>query len=158
MRKQVFGRKLSRDTKGRLALFKNLATALVTYGKIQTTEAKAKAVRSLIDRLVHFAKDGSVAKRRMLARFLPRKIVKKLVTEVAPGFATRTSGFTRILKMGPRLSDNAPMVLMEWVENIEDRKLKIEDRKDVKEKKKKPATTENTEKISDKTVLAGKRS
>lgn len=146
MRKNVFGRRLSRHTKGRTALFKNLITSLIKYGRIKTTEAKGKAIKGLIDKVVGAAKGDSVQKRRFLLSMFSKDTVKKLVKEIAPRFQSRVSGFTRTTKIGTRLSDNAPMVMMEWVENIEDRKLKIEDRKEaMKTKAKKSEVTTKVE-------------
>lgn len=128
MRKNVFGRRLSRHSSGRTALFKNLIVSLIKYGSIKTTEAKSKAIKGLVDKVVGAAKGGSVQKRRFLLSMFSKDTVEKLVKEIAPRFKTRVSGFTRTTKIGARLSDNAPMVMMEWVEGeqVENGKLKRE--------------------------------
>lgn len=129
MRKNVFGRRLSRDTQGRTALFKHLITALIKYGSIKTTQAKSKAIKGLVDKVVGAAKEGSLPKRRFLLSMFSKDTVKKLVNEVAPRFKTRTSGFTRITKIGTRISDNASMVMMEWVEGMEVKTEEVKDKK-----------------------------
>lgn len=116
MRKNIFGKKLSRNKNQRQALFKNLLVALITYGKIKTTRAKSTAVKGLVDKIVTAAKENSIAKRRFLLSILPRDIVEKLIREVVPRFEARTSGFTRVVKIGTRFSDNAAMVIMEWTD------------------------------------------
>lgn len=114
MRKRVFGRQLKRDTNERKALFKSLASSLVLRERIKTTEAKAKAVRGLIDTLVTSVKKKR--KQSSLAFSLTQPASEKLVQEVAPRFTNRKGGYTRIIRLGKRLSDNAQMVLLEWVE------------------------------------------
>ena len=121
MRHQVSGRKLNRDIKERKSLFKNLASSLVDRGKIVTTEAKAKALKPLIDKLVGVAKKGTLAsKRQLLAFFAKRDVVDKLEDTIAPAFKDRQSGFTRIIKKGERLGDGAKEAVMEWVEKIQE--------------------------------------
>lgn len=117
MRKRVFGRQLKRDTNERKALFRGLATSLVLHESIKTTEEKAKAVKSYIEKLVTKAKkNNSVHAEKLLQQHLPSTAIKKLINEIAPRFKTRPGGYTRIIKIGQRLSDNAPMVILEWVE------------------------------------------
>lgn len=116
MRHRVSGKKLGRDTKHRIALFKNLARALVLNGTVTTTEVKGKQLKSLADRLVTTAKGESVAARRNLQSYFgKRDIANTLVDRVAPAMADRTSGFTRIEKVGIRVGDNTPMVTVSWV-------------------------------------------
>ncbi|MBI2611291.1 50S ribosomal protein L17 [Candidatus Gottesmanbacteria bacterium] len=117
MRHQVFGKKLNRDIKERKSLFKNLVSGLVDKGKIVTTEAKAKALKPLVDKLVSIAKKGTLAsKRQLLAFFQRREVVNKLEDTIAPAFKDRQSGFTRIIKKGERLGDGAKEAVMEWVD------------------------------------------
>lgn len=116
MKKQVFGRHLKRDTNERKALFKNLLTSLVIEERIVTTEAKAKAIRRAADKLVTKAKKGGPEAMRNLAPDIRYDAVTKLVNTIAPRFATRQGGYTRIIKMGHRIADNAPQVIMEWVD------------------------------------------
>ena len=117
MRHRVSGKKLGRDIKERKALFKNLVISLISHGKIKTTKAKAKAIQGLVDKLVTKAKQGTLHARRQVLAFLSQKeAVKKLFDEIGPRFERRASGFTRIINIGQRQGDNAPMVVMEWTE------------------------------------------
>ena len=116
MRHRIAGRKLGRPTHHRWALYRNQVTALLAYEKITTTEAKAKEIRSLAEKTITLGKDGSVASRRRVSAFLNDKnVVKKLFAEIAPDYADRAGGYTRLVKLGPRLGDNAPMVRVELV-------------------------------------------
>ena len=95
----------------------NLATALVEHGKITTTEAKAKRLRPLAERLITFAKKGDLhARRRVLTVVRDKSVVHTLFTEIGPNYAGRQGGYTRITKIGPRKGDNAPMAVIELVE------------------------------------------
>jgi len=97
-------------------LLSGLASSLIRDGKIRTTEAKAKAVRPVVERLITKAKRGDLAARRQVLRTVPdRAIVHKLFAEVAPQYADRNGGYTRIVKLGPRKGDAAPMALVELV-------------------------------------------
>lgn len=117
MKKQIFGRQLKRDTNERKALFKGLVSSLTMYERIETTEEKAKAIKGHVEKLVTKAKkNDSVQARQLLQAYLTNEALQKLVTDVAPRFADRPGGYTRIIKIGNRFSDNASMVIMEWVE------------------------------------------
>ena len=126
MRHRVAGRHLGRDTAHRTALRRNLMTELVSHGRITTTKAKALAIRGDAERLVTLAKRGrakrqseahDVQERRMAAAVLfDPEAVKKLFDELAPRFAERPGGYTRMLKLGPRLGDGAEMVILEFVD------------------------------------------
>jgi large subunit ribosomal protein L17 len=95
----------------------NLATSLFEHGKITTTEAKAKRLRPLAERLITFAKRGDLhSRRRVLTVVRDREVVHSLFAEIGPGFADRAGGYTRITKLGPRKGDNAPMAVIELVE------------------------------------------
>src|SRR4051794_570901 len=95
----------------------NLATSLFEYGRITTTEAKAKRLRPLAERLITFAKRGDLhARRRVLSVVRDKEVVHTLFAEIGPGFAARAGGYTRITKVGPRKGDNAPMAVIELVE------------------------------------------
>jgi large subunit ribosomal protein L17 len=101
-------------------LIANLARALFSEGRIRTTEAKAKRLRPQAERLITFAKRGDVASRRQVLTVVrDKEVVHKLFAEIAPRFAERQGGYTRILKLGPRPGDAAPMVLIELVEQGE---------------------------------------
>ena len=117
MRHNVAGRRLGRSSAHRRALYRNLVTDLLNYEKITTTEAKAKEVRSLAEKMITFGKDGTLAARRKaLAFIIDEKIADKIFTTLAPRYAERPGGYTRITKLGPRLGDGAPMVQLELVE------------------------------------------
>ena len=95
----------------------NLATALFEHGKITTTEAKARRLRPYAERLITFAKRGDLhARREVLTVVTDRGVVHTLFTEIGPRFATRQGGYTRITKIGPRKGDNAPLAVIELVE------------------------------------------
>lgn len=97
----------------------NLATELVRHGRIRTTEAKAKHVQPLAERMITFAKRGDLHSRRRVLRVIrDRDVVHKLFDEVGPAFAERDGGYTRVLKLGPRKGDAAPMALIELVEGV----------------------------------------
>jgi large subunit ribosomal protein L17 len=97
----------------------NLATALFEHRKITTTEAKAKRLRPLAERLITFAKRGDLhARRRVLTVVRDKGVVHALFSEIGPGFASRPGGYTRITKIGPRKGDNAPMAVIELVESL----------------------------------------
>jgi large subunit ribosomal protein L17 len=116
MRHKLAGRKLGRSTKHRWALYRNQVTALLLHEKIITTEAKAKEVRSLAEEMVTLGKDGSLSSRRKALAFITdRKVVDKLFAEIAPSYADRSGGYTRLLKLGTRPGDRAPMVQIELV-------------------------------------------
>lgn len=115
MRKNIFGRQLKRDTNERKALFKNLATSLVLLERIETTEQKAKAMKAHVDKLVTKAKKGGAQAERLLQPYMHSDAVKKMLSDIAPRFQERQGGYTRILKIGNRFSDNAQVVMMEWV-------------------------------------------
>lgn len=117
MRHRVAGKKLGRTKNQRKALFKSLVEALVLNGQIKTTEAKAKAVRPLVEKLITKAKEATVSSRRQIAEVIhDKKILGKLVDEIAPGFANRQGGYTRILRLEKRRGDQAQIVKLELVE------------------------------------------
>jgi len=114
MRHKVAGRKLGRSSSHRRALFRNLVTDLLNYEKITTTEAKAKEVRSLAERMITLGKGGGLHSRRQALAFIfDEKVVDKVFTQLAPRYSERPGGYTRITKIAPRLGDGAPMVRLE---------------------------------------------
>ena len=115
MRHQVFGKRLSRDTKARKALLNNLANSLLLHGKITTTTAKAKFAKSHVEKMVTVAKKDRLAQSRILASSLNREAFLKLKDQIAPGFAERSGGYTRIIRLSPRRGDMAPMARLEFV-------------------------------------------
>ncbi len=116
MRHKLAGRKLNRSTGHRWALYRNQVTALLAHERIVTTEAKAKEVRSLGEKMITLGKDGSLASRREALSFVTdKRVVDKLFAEIAPSYADRNGGYTRLLKLGPRPGDSAPMAQIELV-------------------------------------------
>jgi large subunit ribosomal protein L17 len=116
MRHQVSGRKLDRPTAQRRALFRNLVTDLLGYEKITTTEAKAKEIRGIAEKMITLGKNGKLNHRRQaLAYIFDEKVVDKVFTELAPRYAERHGGYTRIVKIGTRQGDGAPVVQIELV-------------------------------------------
>lgn len=115
MRHRNSGRKLGRSSSHRKALFKNMATALLTYGRITTTEAKAKELRGVVEPLIALAQDDSLHARRQAYRSLGcHKLVKRLFDEVGPAFKGVPGGFTRVVKLAlPRKGDSAPLAIIE---------------------------------------------
>ncbi len=117
MRHRISGRRLGRSSGHRIALYRNLVTDLLGYEKITTTEAKAKEVRSLADKMITLGKRGGLhARRQALAFVLDEKTVQKVFADLAPRYAERSGGYTRLVKLSPRLGDGAPMVRLELVE------------------------------------------
>ncbi len=118
MAHQIDGRKLGRPTDHRLALFRNQVTDLLRYEKIVTTEAKAKEVRRFAENMITLAKRGDLsARRRALAFIYDKKVVRKLFSELAQRYAHRPGGYTRIIKLGRRQGDGAPLVQLELVDS-----------------------------------------
>jgi large subunit ribosomal protein L17 len=116
MRHHIAGRKLSRYSSHRWALYRNLVTALLSKGKIITTEAKAKEIRGLTEKIITLGKEGTLpSRRRALAFSTDQKVVDKLFEEIAPMYSDRPGGYTRLVKLGPRHGDNAAMAQIELV-------------------------------------------
>ena len=102
-------------------LLSGLASSLIREGKIKTTEARAKAVRPVVEKLITKAKKGDLASRRLVLKTIPdREIVHKLFAEVGPQYAARNGGYTRIVKLGFRKGDAAPMALIELIAGADD--------------------------------------
>ena len=117
MRHRVFGRKLGRDRDHRKALFKNLVASLIIHEQIKTTEAKAKSVKGLVDKIITKGKMGGLhAQRNLIGFFANRQVVDKVVKVLTPRFKQRTSGFTRIVRLGKRKGDQASIVRLELVD------------------------------------------
>lgn len=113
MRKLKKGRKFSRKKDQRKALLRSLAEALFLNERIKTTEAKAKEVSGYAEKLITRAKRGGLSSRRYLAKFFGKSLVKKLINEIGPRYKNRKGGYSRIIKLGPRKSDGAKMVIIE---------------------------------------------
>jgi large subunit ribosomal protein L17 len=124
MRHSIAGYRLGRTKSARIALRRNLIKQLFTHERIQTTKAKAAAVRGEAEKLITLAKksaDGATdekvnARRLAVSKLGDNQIIKRLFDEIAPRFATRNGGYTRVIKLGPRLGDAAEMVVLELVE------------------------------------------
>ena len=120
MRHRNAGYKLGRVTAHRWALFRNLLVALFRHERIQTTEAKAKAVRGLADHMITLAKRDNLHARRQVLSMVPdTEVVGQLFGTIAPRFGDRNGGYTRLIKAGRRPGDSAPMVLLELVDRAE---------------------------------------
>jgi large subunit ribosomal protein L17 len=124
MRHQVSGYRLGRTTGARLALRRNLIKQFFTHERIQTTRAKASAIRGEAERLITIARNSAQgsdiekvnARRLVVSRLGDNQLIKRLFDEIAPRFANRNGGYTRMLKLGPRMGDSAEMVILELVE------------------------------------------
>jgi large subunit ribosomal protein L17 len=122
VRHRKSGRKLGRDSAQRKALYSNLAGALIEHGRIRTTEAKAKEVRPIVEEMITLGKRGDIAAQRHAVAFLRSKsVAHRLFVDVAPRFADRPGGYTRIVKIGPRQGDAALMVYLELVDYVPER-------------------------------------
>lgn len=111
--------KLKRNASHRKALLSNLACSLIEHGRIKTTLGKAKALRPVAEKLVTLAKRDDLHSRRLAIAYLHQKdTVKKLFAEVAPASKDRQGGYCRITKLGARMSDSAPMAIIEWVDRV----------------------------------------
>jgi large subunit ribosomal protein L17 len=116
MRHKKRGRQLGRDTNHRRALFRNLVTSLFEHERIETTEAKAKEIRGIADRMITLGKEGSLAARRRAASYLMSGgMVTKLFGEIAPRFLQRQGGYTRLIRTRVRVGDGAKMAVVELV-------------------------------------------
>jgi large subunit ribosomal protein L17 len=119
MRHARSGKKLGRDSAHRKALYSNLAGALIEHGRIQTTVAKAKAVKPIAEQMITLGRRGDLHARRQATAYLrSRDVVHKLFAEVAPRFADRPGGYSRIVKLGPRQGDAAEMAYLELVDFV----------------------------------------
>jgi large subunit ribosomal protein L17 len=117
MRHQRRGKKLGRDSAHRKALYANLTGALIEHGRIKTTVTKAKAVRPIAERMITLGRRGDLHARRQAVAFLRSKdVVHKLFDEVAPRYADRPGGYSRIVRIGPRPGDSAEMAYLELVD------------------------------------------
>ena len=112
----AINRKFSRPTDQRIAMLKNLTTSLLENGRIETTVAKAKEVRSTAEKMITLGKQNTLHARRNALTYITKEdVVKKLFDEIAPKYADRQGGYTRIVKIGPRRGDAAEMAIIELV-------------------------------------------
>ncbi len=117
MRHNKAGRRLGRTTSHRIAMFRNMVTSFLNYEKITTTDAKAKELRSIAEKMITLGKKGDLHAMRQAAAFIQdKKVVTKLFTTIAPRYKERAGGYTRIVKLGIRPGDNAPLSIIELVE------------------------------------------
>jgi large subunit ribosomal protein L17 len=117
MRHRKAGRRLNRTSPHRRAMFRNMAASLLRHETIRTTLPKAKELRRVVEPLITLAKDDGVAKRRLaFDRLRDKEVVGKLFTDVGPRFRDRPGGYLRILKLGPRPGDSAPMAIVQLIE------------------------------------------
>ncbi len=137
MRHLKKGKKINTNTSRRKALFKSLLISLFKYDEVKTTFVKAKMIKSVADSLVSKAKKGSLSVRRQLMAFLSdKKAANKLVDEIAPRFKDISGGFTKLVRLGTRRGDNAPMAKIELIRKQENKKtIKQENKKVLKNKK-----------------------
>jgi large subunit ribosomal protein L17 len=116
MRHNILGRRLSRDSGHRKALYRNMVTSLLRNEKIVTTEAKAKEIRPMAEKMITLGKkSGLNSYRQAIAFILDEKVTEKIFQELGPRYKERTGGYTRITKLEPRLGDSAPMVQLELI-------------------------------------------
>lgn len=120
----MWNRKLGRKADHRKAMLRNMATSVILHGKIETTEMKAKELRSVVDEMITLGKRGDLHARRQAAAYIrnvvadeatQQTVLQKLFDEVAPKYASRNGGYTRVIKTGNRRGDNAPMAIIELV-------------------------------------------
>jgi len=135
MRHLKAGRKLNRTSAHRKALFRNLVTALIAHEHVRTTDAKAKEVRRFADRMISLGKRGTLhARRQALAYIRTNAVVKKLFDEVAPRFRDRPGGYTRVVKLGIRHGDAAPLSVVELVDRGDASKSEAERKRERRQK------------------------
>jgi len=116
MRHRIKGKKLDRKKAPRVAMLKNLASSIIIYEKVKTTEAKAKTVKPMLEKIITMSTRGDLASRRELIKLLPQKMaVKKAMEKLSVKYKDRKGGYLRIIKLGKRLGDNADMVQIELV-------------------------------------------
>lgn len=147
MRHKVYGKHLSRDKNQRTALFRGLIRSLILQESITTTEAKTKAIKGLIDRIITKSKDSSNASQRVLESILPQKEVReKLLKDIVPGVKNRTSGFTQTVRLGRRLGDGAMMVKMSIISEKQKTNESAEEKKIEKKTVRKTTAKKETKK------------
>ncbi|MEW6686823.1 MAG: 50S ribosomal protein L17 [Candidatus Edwardsbacteria bacterium] len=136
MRHRKVGRKLNRTSSHRKAMLRNLVTALFLHERIKTTLAKAKETRRVAEKLITFAKQGNLASRRQVAKWVAdQQVLRKLFETIGPRFADRPGGYTRIIKFAPRLGDTALLANLELIGAPPPTAKSKEEKKGKKEKK-----------------------
>jgi large subunit ribosomal protein L17 len=153
MRHRKAGRKYSRTREHKLAMFRNLLMNLIRYSRIKTTDAKAKGLRQIADKVINLAKKKDLNNIRKASYYVPDKdLLKKLFSEIGPKFANRNGGYTRIYKIGVRQGDAAPLSMIEFAFE-EDKKTKKPVKKATPKPKKEAAKKEG-EKLSSESTAA----
>ncbi len=143
MRHQKNTRKLGRTSQHRDAMLANIVASLIIHKRVKTTLAKAKTARPLAEKLVTLGKGGTLHDYRLaVAKIGQKDVITKLFKEIAPGFKDRKGGYTRIIKLGPRQSDSAPVAFLEWVDYV------VDAEKAPAETTEKPAKAEKPEKAA----------
>lgn len=150
MKKKVFGRQFKRDANERKALFKGLMSDLVMKESIRTTLPKAKSIKGQVEKLVTKAKVRGAESRAFIQPYVSSPAVDKIISDLAVRFADRPGGYTRIVKLGSRFSDNADMAMIEWVVEESGIMINQEVSKDVK-------TVETSEKVQSTVSAAAKK-
>ncbi len=148
MKKRVFGKRFKRDINQRKGLFRGLMRDLIIHGRIQTTEAKAKSIKGEVEKMITKAKKQGEDSRVHLQRYFTQDIIDRMINDIAPVFKDRPGGYTRIMRVGNRVKDNAPMVMMEWVEVVVSSELAEPVKKRKETRKKAVKTTEKKETIT----------
>ena len=149
MRHQKHTRKLGRTSSHRDAMLANIVASLIIHKRVKTTLAKAKAARPLAEKLVTLGKGGTLHDRRLaVAKIGQKDAVATLFKSIAPGFKDRKGGYTRIIKLGPRQSDSAPIAFLEWVDYV------VETEKAPVEATEKPAKADKADKAEKPTKAA----
>lgn len=156
MRHNVKGRKLKRTASHRSALLNALATSLLKHKRIRTTEAKAKEARTFIEKLITKAKKNDLhVRRQVMAVVNDKEVVKELFGEILPKIGERPGGYTRVVKLGNRLGDSAPMAILELVDYNDIANKKAEERKEKKDiKTKEKIEKQQKESIDDANVVS----
>ncbi|NLB80179.1 MAG: 50S ribosomal protein L17 [Clostridiaceae bacterium] len=112
----AINRKLGRATDERMAMLRGMTTSLIEHGKIETTQTRAKELRSTVEKMITLGKTNTLHSRRLAMSFITKEdVVKKLFDEISPKYADRNGGYTRIIKIGPRRGDAAEMAIIELV-------------------------------------------
>jgi large subunit ribosomal protein L17 len=156
MRHNKAGRRLGRTTSHRVAMFRNMVTSFLSHEKITTTDAKAKELRSIAEKMITLGKKGDLHAMRQAAAYIrDKKVVTKLFTAIAPRYKERAGGYTRIIKIGIRPGDNSPLSIIELVEEqVEKKSVKKPAKKAVVPAKEKQAKAVEATKATEVTLVS----
>ena len=158
MRHNVKGRKLNRTASHKSALLNSLTTSLLKYKRIRTTEAKAKEARTFVEKLITKAKKNDLhVKRQVMSLIHDKEVVKELFSEILPKIGERPGGYTRVIKLGSRMGDAAPMAILELVDYNDIANKKAEEHKEKKDLKAKAKADEKAkEQVEDANIMEEK--